>query len=111
MQKKENFGEVIRKLREQNGFPIRKIAAELDVDPSTLSKIERNERFANRNMISKLAVLFKLDETELLICHLSDKVAHELVEERNPEEILRLAEEKIRYIKTKRIKQGSLNLD
>lgn len=111
MQKKENFGDAIRKLREQNGFPIRKIAAELDIDPSTLSKIERNERSANRAMISKLAMLFHLDENDLLICYLSDKIAYELVEEKFSDEILKLADEKIRLIKVKMIKQGILQLD
>ncbi len=47
MQNKETFGELIRKLRERNGLPIRKVAAHLDIDPSTLSKIERDERSAN----------------------------------------------------------------
>lgn len=41
------FGEVIKKLREDNGLPLRKVAAHLDIDPSTLGKIERNERSAN----------------------------------------------------------------
>jgi transcriptional regulator with XRE-family HTH domain len=111
MHKKENFGIAIRKLREQNGFPIRKVAAVLDIDPSTLSKIERNERVANKSMISKLAEMYNLDEDELLICYWSDKVAYELIDEKLPEEILKIAVEKIRVIKAHMITQGTLKLE
>jgi transcriptional regulator with XRE-family HTH domain len=111
MHKKETFGEVIRKLREQNAFPIRKVAAELDIDPSTLSKIERNERSANKTMIAKLSALFNIDATELMISFLSDKVAHDLAGEKCSEEVLKVAEEKIKHIKTKRMTQGRLTLD
>ena len=43
---KQTFGEYIRELRENNKMPLRKLAALLDIDQSTLSKIERNERKA-----------------------------------------------------------------
>lgn len=33
MNGKESFGEHIRKLREQSGLPLRKVAATLDIDP------------------------------------------------------------------------------
>ena len=41
-----SFGEYLRDKREQAGLPLRKIAAELDIDTSVLSKIERGERTA-----------------------------------------------------------------
>jgi transcriptional regulator with XRE-family HTH domain len=40
----ETFGEIIRKLREDHNMPLRKLAAALDIDQSTLSKIETNQR-------------------------------------------------------------------
>jgi len=40
---KETFGEYIRRLREEMNLPLRKVAAQLDVDTSTLSKIERGK--------------------------------------------------------------------
>jgi transcriptional regulator with XRE-family HTH domain len=110
MQKKETFGELIRQLREHHGFPIRKVAAELDIDPSTLSKIERNERSANREHIKKLSDLFQVDEKDLLINYLSDRITYELIDEEFPNEVLKAAEEKIRYQKQKRQRQGNLNL-
>lgn len=95
----ESFGEHIRKLREENGLPLRKVAAVLDIDPSTLSKIERGERSANKEMITVLAELFNKDTETLGLILLSDKVAYDLIQEKNPNEILKVAEEKIKYLK------------
>jgi cytoskeletal protein RodZ len=36
------FGGYLRGLRESKGLPLRKVAAQLDIDTSILSKIERN---------------------------------------------------------------------
>lgn len=110
MQNRETFGELIRNLREQNGLPIRKVAAHLDIDPSTLSKIERDERSANREYVKKLAELFNVDEKILLVNYLSDKVMYELVNEEFSNEVLKVAEEKIKYIRSKNIKQSKLSL-
>lgn len=95
----ESFGEHIRKLREENGLPLRKVAAVLDIDPSTLSKIERGERSANKQMLPALAKLFKENTEALGLILFSDKVAYDLMMEENPNEILKVAEEKIKYLK------------
>ncbi|TVZ51369.1 helix-turn-helix domain-containing protein [Dokdonia sp. Hel_I_53] len=107
----ETFGEYIRSLREQSGLPLRKVAASLDIDPSTLSKIERGERSANKEMIPILAEIFSEDENTLGLILMSDKVANDLLAEENPNEILKVAEEKIKYLKNKSLEQGSLDFD
>jgi HTH-type transcriptional regulator, competence development regulator len=107
---KESFGEHIKRLREEHKLPLRKVASVLDLDPSTLSKIERGERTANKEMLPILAELFSENEKELSLILFSDKVAYQLIEEENPNEILKVAEEKIQYLKNKNAKQGSLNL-
>lgn len=107
---KKTFGEYIRVLREEVGLPLRKVSAVLDIDPSTLSKIERGERSANKEMIGLLAGLFNENERKLELILMSDKIAYELVNEENPKEILQVAEEKIKYLKNKKLKQGELDL-
>lgn len=107
---RESFGEHIKRLREGHKLPLRKVASVLDLDPSTLSKIERGERTANKEMLPILAELFNENEKELSLILFSDKVAYQLMEEENPNEILKVAEEKIQYLKNKNAKQGSLNL-
>lgn len=99
MVQKDTFGEVIRRLREESGLPLRKVAAQLDIDPSTLGKIERNERAANKEMIEKFAEIFSINSKELLISFLSDKVAYEIKEVDFAKDILKVAEEKIKYYK------------
>ncbi len=94
----QTFGETLRKLREDDGMPLRKLAALLDIDQSTLSKIERNERKANPGMIDKLSKIFKADKKELHISFVSDKVVYELLDEESSIDILKVAEEKISYI-------------
>ena len=107
---RESFGEYIKKLREEHKLPLRKVASVLDLDPSTLSKIERGERIANKEMLPLLAELFNESEKILGLILFSDKVAYQIMEEENPNEILKIAEEKIQYLKEKNIKQGSLHL-
>ncbi len=72
-----NIGSYIREQREQVQMPLRKLAAELDIDTSTLSKIERGERQANLDMIPVLATVFKLDFKELQIRFLSEKLVND----------------------------------
>lgn len=105
------FGEYIRKLREESGLPLRKVAAMIDIDPSTLSKIERGDRSANKEMLPILADILNEDEHTLGLILLSDKVANDLIEEENPTEIFKVAEEKIKYLKTKKLQQGNLDFD
>jgi len=81
MNTKQSFGEYLRKLREDQNLPIRKVASKLDIDPSTLGKIERGERSANKEMIPILADLFAIEEKTLGLILFSDKVAYQIIEE------------------------------
>lgn len=99
----ETFGEYIRKLREEEGMPLRKLAAALDIDQSTLSKIERNDRRPTKDMVARLAKTFKLDKKQLMIRFLSDRITYELADEDVGLEALKVAEQTMEYrIKKKR---------
>ena len=104
----QNFCEYIRTLREEQKLPLRKVAAALDIDPSTLSKIERGERTANAKIVDKLATIFSIPKDKLRLIFLSDKVANELWTETNSNEILQVAEEKIEYIRLRKSEQGKI---
>ena len=96
---------------EENNLPIRKVASKLDIDPSTLGKIERGERSANKEMIPILATLFGIEEKTLGLILFSDKVAYQIIGEENTNEILKVAEEKIQYLKNLNLKQGKINFE
>lgn len=72
------FGEYLRNRREQLGLPLRKVAAELDIDTSILSKIERNERMAIKEMLPKLAKALEVQEKEIQIEFIQSTVLSEL---------------------------------
>lgn len=93
----ENIGEYIRQLREKENMPLRKLAALLDIDQSTLSKLERGERPVNRQMLPIIAKTFKIDEKEIVIKFMSKQVACQLADEKYAKDILIAAEEEIKY--------------
>lgn len=97
----ETFGEYIRQLRVNAGLPIRKIAQQLDIDSTLLGKIERDERPANKDVIAGIAKIFNENEQDLKKRFLSDKIAYKVIEENLDIDVLRVAEQKIEYLKTK----------
>ncbi len=96
-----SFGEYIRGLRETSGMPIRKIAAQLDIDPSLLGKIERNDRQPTRDLISKISVIFNEDEKFLIKQFISDQFAYKVLEEAADLDIFKVAEAKVKYFTQK----------
>jgi len=103
------FGERIRSEREEKQLPLRKVAAYLDIDTSILSKIERGERKPTVDLIYKIADFFNLNGDNLLEEFLSENIAFTLYQEKNSEKILKVAEEKVAYLKTINQKQGKIN--
>ncbi len=73
----KKLGSIIKEYREANNLPLRKIAASLDLDQSTLSKIEKGERRGNIEMIPVVSRLFNLDYNGLQVDILSEKIIEE----------------------------------
>ena len=94
----ENFGNTIRKLREEKKLPLRKVAAYLDIDQAILSKIERGQRFASREQVLKIAAFFHVEESSLLVAWLSDKLVTEVANEDFALKALQAAEQKVDYL-------------
>jgi transcriptional regulator with XRE-family HTH domain len=97
----ETFGEYIRQLRINAGLPIRKIAAQLDIDSSLLGRIERDERQANKEVIASIAKIFNQDEQDLFQRFLSDQIAYKILDEDVDIEVLKVAEQKVEYLKSR----------
>ncbi len=93
----ERFGDHIRRLRENRGEPLRKVAAYLDIDQAILSKIERNQRKLKKALVEKLAVHFEIDKKELLVKWMTDRVLQEIEHEEYAGEVLKVAEEQVAY--------------
>jgi transcriptional regulator with XRE-family HTH domain len=97
----ETLGEYLRTLRELKNLPIRKVAAAVDIDQSTLGKYERNERLPKRGLLSNFASFFDVSLSELEKRYLTDKVVFSLLAEENPESILVECKDKLNYLKNK----------
>ena len=78
------------------------VAEQIRIDISLLAKIERNERQPTKQLIKLVATFFQVDEKELQNEFLSDQIAYNILEEEADLNILRVAEKKISYLKTKK---------
>ncbi|MBE7641123.1 helix-turn-helix domain-containing protein [Salegentibacter sp. BLCTC] len=94
------FGEYLRNLRGQRNWLLREVAAKTNMDTALLSKIERGHRNAHKEQVSAFAKAFNIDEKELTKQWIADQIVQMLYEQENPTEILKVAEEKIIYLKT-----------
>jgi transcriptional regulator with XRE-family HTH domain len=97
----QTFGDLIRIAREERNLFLRQVAASLEIDQAIISKFERGERKPTREQVEKFADFYSLDKNELMTSWLSDKVVYSILEEENAEEILKVAEEKVKYLRNK----------
>ena len=76
--KEESFGAYIRRLRESKNLPLRKVAAQLDIDTSTLSKVERGERPISIEYLSPLSQFLDIELKEIQVRFISDNITKNL---------------------------------
>lgn len=91
----ETLGELIRKKRVEKGLALRELAGKIDLDQSTLSKIERNELTAPLRIINSLSKSLDLDYKDLQIKYLSEKLYQELKDLDYSVESLEIAKKRI----------------
>lgn len=95
------FGEIIKNARERQNMTLKHVADKVGLDLSMLAKIEKNQRYPSELFITKLSSFLDIDEEYLKMNMISDKVAYKLLEEDNSDEILKLAERKVSYFRSK----------
>jgi transcriptional regulator with XRE-family HTH domain len=100
----ETIGEKLRQIRESKGFPLRKVSALIDIDVAILSKMERGERKLTKEIILKLADIYKQNSDELLVLFLSDKIMYEIQDEALGEKALKVTEQRVKYLKANKEK-------
>ena len=92
MKKNNSIGEILRKRREEKGLLLRQVAALLDVDTAILSKIERGERKAKKEQIVQLAKILELNQEDLIIQFLSERILYEIQDADNNQIIVNFKE-------------------
>lgn len=102
VKKYTSFGEHLRTLREDSKQTLKTVAEQINIDTSLLAKIERNERQPTKQLIKQVATFFNVDEKELQNEFLSDQIAYKIFDEDADLNILKVAEKKVSYLKTKK---------
>jgi len=87
------FGEYIKTKRTELGFPLRKVASHLDIDTSTLGKIEREERNLSTDLVASLAEILETEKGELYNYYYSSKVVQEIKDYPQYKEVLKYVNE------------------
>ncbi len=95
------LGEILKSAREEKCLILRKVAAEVDIDQSLISKFEKSERKPTKEQIERLAKFYGLSEKVLKIYWYSEKIVADLKDAESTSEILKVAEEKINYYKSR----------
>ncbi len=93
------IGEKIRSMREKANLSLRVVASDIGIDTSLLGKIERNERLPTKEQLKQVAAFFCVNEKNLIKEMLSDQFAYKIIEEEADLDTLKVAEEKVAYLK------------
>lgn len=95
------FGDRIKALREEKNLTLREVSEYLEIDTSMLGKIEKNHRKPTTQLIEKFSTLFNVSEKDLTIEFLSDTIVYQMMEKEDfAIEVLKVAEKKVKYLKT-----------
>lgn len=93
----KTIGETLRELRENKKFFLREVGAELSIDPTLLSKIERDERMPTKEQVVLLSNFYEENKDDVIKAWISDKLVYEIQDEEFGLDALRLAEQKMKY--------------
>lgn len=94
------FGTEIRKIREAKGMLMRQLAAALEVDTATISKIENGLRHATKKQVFDFAKVLDTNYATLESLWMGYKIYDMLQDVDDPAKALIIAEEQVAYQKT-----------
>lgn len=92
-------GQKIKELRESNKMLQRELAYELKVGDAYLSKIENNQKKLKKEHLQTLSTIFNYPYDKLEMLWLANKVYDIIKNEKQAIQILKVAEEEIKYRK------------
>jgi len=93
----KSIGETLRELREKKHLLLREVGASLSIDPTILSKIERDERMPTKEQIESLSNFYVENKNEVVLAWLSDKLVYQIEGEELGLEAMKVAEQKVKY--------------
>jgi len=90
-----SFGKRIRELRESRNELLRKVAADLDLDQSVLSKMENGLLFPNQALLEKIAKYYKVSFDELCVLLYADKIMSDYAGYPRAKQVINLVRERL----------------
>lgn len=91
------FGQTLKKARESRGLLLRQVAAKLEVDTATISKIENGLRYATKKQVKALSHLLEIEYKVLEASWMGNKIYQMLLEIDDPNQALLVAEKQFHY--------------
>ncbi len=105
---KETFGEFVKKQRIKKGMTLTQLAAKLDLDSANLSKIENGKRDFDEKRLPLLSEIVEIDLSILKTEYFGDFIAKKIYDIGYSDNILLVAEEKVKYLRS--AKNKNINL-
>lgn len=99
---KQSFSEYIKELRLKKNLSVEEVSKQLAVPPAIICKIESAPTELSDEILEKIAKTYVVNLEELKIKYLGDKISYQLMSEENSSEILKAAEQRIDYLKSKK---------
>lgn len=95
------LGSFLRQKREEAGYNLRQLAAKIDTDQATWSKIENGHRMPPKEQLPVIAKALKIPLSELTKQYYAGIVSKTLYESGMSEQVLKVAEKQVKYGKKK----------
>jgi len=92
----QTFGEKIKALRKAHNYSLKYVSEQIGYNATSLSKVEKNLQTAPERIVVPLAKLFHLDEKELILKYLSQKMFYSIKHSDYAEEVVQIVEKRIR---------------
>lgn len=93
----KTFGNKIKELRLKKELPARKVAAAIDIDQSSYSKLEGGTKKPTQKNIEALSKFYKVPLDDLVTAFVADRILHQLKDYNVGHEALKLAEDQLPY--------------
>ncbi len=106
------FAEILKDKRAKKMLKLKEVSDALNIDVALVSKIERGDRRATKKQALAFIKFYDLQEKEMLILWLSEKIVSELKDEKYALDSLYVAEESLKNIiqkKDKPIQNAQIN--
>lgn len=104
-----SFGDFVKQQREGQGWTQTDFGAKIGINSSAVSRVEHGSKQLSANKLNLLAQLFDLELGKVKELYYSDKFAKEVYKNNCPETVFAVAEEAVKYLKNKNVKQSKID--